>query len=431
MIGSFVDNPPRHDWPKLVKRPSLDYSSLEGVVREIFDAIEAEGDTALRTYNKKFDGYSGEVLLVSEDEMESAKEKLSTDLVEAIQKAYENIYTFHKHQRVQEPRIETTQGLSCWRVSRPIDRVGLYIPGGTAPLFSTVLMLGVPARIAECSNVTLASKPNAQGEIHPAILFAAKLCGIKTVLKAGGVQAIAAMAVGTQTLEKCFKLFGPGNAYVAAAKQYAQTQGTAIDLPAGPSEVLIVADEHANPAFVAADLLSQAEHGPDSQVVLLSTTHTLIKEVNEELLKQTATLQRKSALTETLKNSLALRFETLDQCIAFSNAYAPEHLILAVQNPDTYFDAICSAGSVFVGKWSSESFGDYASGTNHTLPTAGFAAAYSGVSVDSFVKKISFQEVSESGVRNLGNVVEIMAEAEGLDAHKRAVSIRKEALNNP
>jgi len=382
-------------------------------------------------YSKQFDSCAVVSIKVSRSEITQATKAVTPDLKAAIELAKNNITKFQAAQLETSQRIETTKGVICWRESRGIERVGIYIPGGTAPLFSTVLMLGIPAKLAGCKEIVLCTPPNAEGNIHPAILYAAQLVGVTQIFKIGGIQAIGAMTFGTATVPRVDKLFGPGNQYVTAAKQLAQQQGVAIDMPAGPSEVLIIADQQSVPKFVAADLLSQAEHGSDSQVILLSDDAEVIAATLAALAQQTKALSRNKIVTQALKNSKAIQLKSIAECLAFSNAYAPEHLILAVEDSANYIKEIENAGSVFLGNYSCESAGDYASGTNHTLPTNGYARNYSGVSVDNFVKKITFQEVTAKGLQNIGPAIEQMAAAEQLDAHKNAVSIRLAALAKP
>ncbi|MDB9961809.1 histidinol dehydrogenase, partial [Oceanihabitans sp.] len=387
-------------------------------------------DTALIKYSNMFDGVELRRLEVSEQEIAKAKKQVSNKLKEAIQTAYNNIYAFHKAQQQQEEVIETTPGVKCWRKSVAIEKVGLYIPGGSAPLFSTILMLGIPSQIAGCKELVLCTPPNSNQEINPVILYTANLIGLNKIYKAGGAQAIAAMAYGTETIPQVYKIFGPGNQYVTKAKELVQQAGVAIDMPAGPSEVLIIADDTCNPAFVAADLLSQAEHGSDSQVILLSNNQSVVQKCLTEVYQQVEFLPRKEIALKALGNSKAIVLNNLDECITLSNQYAPEHLIIASEKAKDYSNNIINAGSVFLGNYSCESAGDYASGTNHTLPTNGYAKNYSGVSLDSFVKKITFQELSKEGINNIGEAIEIMAEAEDLIAHKNAVSLRLKEINN-
>lgn len=415
----------KQDWESLLKRPALDNSSLKDQVSIVLNDVKAHGDIAVKKYTKQFDGVELETNIVTINEIENAISQVAEDLKAAIQLAATNIKRFHEKQITDVEIIETMPGIACWRKSVGIEKVGLYIPGGTAPLFSTILMLGIPASIAGCKEIILCSPPNKSGQLHPAILFAAHLVGIKKIFKIGGVQAIAAMAYGTQSLPKVDKIFGPGNQYVTAAKQYIQQEGIAIDMPAGPSEVCVMADDSANPAFVAADLLSQAEHGHDSQVLLVSTSKALVEKVNIELDKQVEALPRKEIALKALANSKAIIVDQIDVAIDLVNEYAAEHLIIACENELDIAERIVNAGSVFLGNYSPESVGDYASGTNHTLPTNGYARAYSGVSVDSFVKKITFQQLTKTGLNNIAYAVELMAEAEGLQAHANAVRIRR------
>ena len=427
---NYIQYPKNEDWASLSERPIFDASSLEAIVKPIFENVKNEGDLALKKYTETFDRVSLNDFLVSDAEIELAIRNTPTELKEAIQLAKSNIEKFHKSQVETVQKTETQIGVQCWRESRPIQKVGLYIPGGSAPLFSTVLMLGVPAKIAGCQEIILCTPPDGSGNINPAILFTAHLVGITSIFKLGGSQAIAALTFGTNSIPKVDKIFGPGNQFVTAAKQLAQNFGVAIDMPAGPSELLVIADETANPAFVASDLLSQAEHGADSQVVLVSNSNELIENTLEALKNQLLDLPRQEIAAKALANSRALLLENLDKCVDFSNQYAPEHLILATANYAVLKDKITTAGSVFLGNYSPESAGDYASGTNHTLPTNGYARNYSGVSLDSFVKKITFQEVSKQGLLNIGKAVEIMADAEQLFAHKNAVSIRLKSIEN-
>jgi histidinol dehydrogenase len=404
-------------------RPSIDAGDMEELVKSIFDDVSINGDQAIQKYTERFDGVTLNELLVSSEEISLAEKALSTELKTAIKLASSNIKTFHESQREEVVEIETMPGVVCWRKSVGIDKVGLYIPGGTAPLFSTVLMLGIPAVIAGCKQIVLCTPTRKDGSVHPAVLYTANLIGIKEVYKVGGVQAIAGMSLGTSTIPKVYKLFGPGNQYVTAAKQYAQKLGVAIDMPAGPSELMVVADENSNATFIAADLLSQAEHGSDSQVVLVSTDNTIIEKVEVELIKQLADLPRKVTAEMALENSSAILVQKVE-ILSIINEYAPEHLILQTIFNEELLNGIVNAGSVFIGEYTPESAGDYASGTNHTLPTNGFAKQYSGVSLDSFVKKITFQQISKNGIQHIGSAIEEMAAAEGLDAHKNAVTVR-------
>ena len=420
--------PKKENWASLCERPSFEQNQLEQGVQEVIENVRQNGDQALSDYSLKFDGIELNQFLVTESEISVAINNVNTELKNAIQLAKSNIEKFHLSQVEESKVIETSKGVSCWRKSVGIEKVGLYIPGGTAPLFSTVLMLGIPAQLAGCTEVALCTPTNRKGEIHPAILYTAQLVGITKVVKIGGAQAIAAMTFGTESVPKVDKIFGPGNQYVTAAKQEATKYGVAIDMPAGPSEVLVYADETAIPAFVAADLLSQAEHGVDSQVVLVSPSEKFAQKVLAEINSQLETLPRKDIAAKALANSCAVILEDQATAIDLINDYAPEHLILAVKKETEVANQIHSAGSVFLGNYSPEAAGDYASGTNHTLPTSGYARNYSGVSLDSFVKKITYQKISPKGLKALGPAVEILAANEQLDAHKQAVSIRLEHL---
>lgn len=426
----FISLPERSRWPELCRRPEIDRSELQAKVAEILSYVRKNGDRALLDLAEKFDGIRPADLKVHESEIEASVYQVSEELKEAIAVAIENITRFHSAQLREEPVIETTRGVRCWRKNVPIDSVGLYIPGGTAPLFSTVLMLAVPARIAGCPEIILCTPPDRNGNINPLILYAANTAGVTRIFKAGGAQAIAAMAYGTETIPKADKIFGPGNQYVTMAKALVQLEGTAIDIPAGPSEVLIIADEDADPSFVASDLLSQAEHGTDSQVILLTDSEKLTEKVLAETQRQVMLLPRKDIALRALENSLSVLLRSIDECIEFSNLYAPEHLIISTCDPYRLAGKVTNAGSVFLGKFSCESAGDYASGTNHTLPTAGFARSYGGVSAESFVKKITFQETDPKGIRILGPVIEKMSEAEQLQGHRNAVTIRLKSLEN-
>ena len=417
------------DYKTVLQRPALDTTVLFDTVKNILMDIKKNGDAAVKQYVLKFDKLDLNDFLVSEKEMQDAENQLDTQLKKAILIAKSNIERFHEKQKSAVEIIETMPGVACWRKSVGIEKVGLYIPGGTAPLFSTVLMLGVPAQLAGCREVVLCSPPTG-GNIHPAVLYAAKVVGVTKVFKLGGVQAIGAMAYGTETVPQVYKIFGPGNQYVTAAKQLINTEGVAIDMPAGPSEVMVIADETANAAFVAADLLSQAEHGADSQVVLLAKSENFVQKVLQEIENQLLTLPRMDYARKALDNSVSIIVETDEEAMAISNHYAPEHLILSTDNADDLALKVINAGSVFIGHLSPESVGDYASGTNHTLPTNGYAKAYSGVSLDSFVKKITFQRLNTEGLRNLGQTVITMAEAEQLKAHARAVELRLESIKD-
>jgi histidinol dehydrogenase len=420
----IIIKPGREDWKQLLQRPYVDNRSVLESVQQILNAVKQHGDEAVRSFSKKFDGVELENFLVSEKEIADAESKLPVEIKNAIQQAQSNIEKFHRSQFASAEIIETMPGVQCWRKNVGIEKVGLYIPGGTAPLFSTVLMLGVPAKLAGCKEIILCTPTNEESEIHPAILFSAQLVGVNKIYKIGGAQAIAAMAYGTETIESVYKIFGPGNQYVTAAKQLVQMQGIAIDMPAGPSEVCVIADETADASFVAADLLSQAEHGIDSQVLLVSNKKEIVKDVQDELTRQLEQLPRKGIAAKALDNSKAIVLNTIDEVIELVNEYASEHLIISCKNADSIAEKITNAGSVFIGNYSPESVGDYASGTNHTLPTNGFARAYSGVSIDSFVKKITYQKLSLEGLNKIADTVIAMAEAEGLDAHANAVKVR-------
>jgi histidinol dehydrogenase len=422
--------PKKESWSALCRRPGLKKSDLDEAVRDILFRVKSEGDKALLYYNEKFDGVSLHKIKVSPSEISEAVEKVPEDLKNAINFAKSNIEKFHSPQLRTEKNIETCKGVNCWRKNVAIEKVGLYIPGGSAPLFSTVLMLAIPARIAGCKKIVMCTPPDKEGKINPVILYTAQLTGVSDIFKAGGAQAIAAMAYGTESLPAVNKIFGPGNQYVTKAKELIQQDGLSIDLPAGPSEVLIIADKMGTPEFIAADLLSQAEHGADSQVLLITDNETSIDLISKEIKKQLKQLPRKEIAAKALKNSIAIGFSSLDECIEFSNQYAPEHLIINTSDPVSLADRVINAGSVFLGNYSCESAGDYASGTNHTLPTNGFAMSYSGVSTDSFLKKITFQKINKEGIKNLGPAIELMAEAERLSAHKKAITLRLKSLEN-
>ncbi|MGM5631507.1 histidinol dehydrogenase [Apibacter raozihei] len=424
----IVNYPDKEVWTDLTKRPENEKKFLQETVQNIFSEVEKDGDSALLKFTLQFDQAEINEIKVNQTEFTEAEKLVSVELKEAIKQAILNIEKFHSSQQEKPKTIETQSGVECWRESRAIEKVGLYIPGGSAPLFSTVLMLGIPAKLAGCKQIILCTPPDKNGNIHPAILFAAQSVGISEVYKVGGIQAIAALTLGTESIPSVYKIFGPGNQYVTAAKQYAQEFKVCIDLPAGPSEVLVIADSQANPEFVAADLLSQAEHGADSQVILLSTDESILKQTVNAVTTQLEKLPRKEVTQKALNNSRGILFSSLDECFNFSNLYAPEHLILAIGKAKEYTQKIENAGSVFLGNYSCESAGDYASGTNHTLPTNGYARNYSGVSLDSFIKKITFQELSREGLLNIGQTIELMAEAEELFAHKNAVSIRLKTL---
>ncbi|MCK9402281.1 MAG: histidinol dehydrogenase [Chitinophagaceae bacterium] len=422
----IIKYPSPGTWKQLLQRPAIDKTSLLEQVKIVMDEVKLNGDAAVIKFTQQFDGVVLSGMQVTEDEIAEAVALVSDELKKAIRQAAANVTLFHEKQVPGIELIETMIGVQCWRKSIGIEKVGLYIPGGTAPLFSTILMLGIPARIAGCKEIVLCSPPNKQGKLHPAIIYAAQLVGITKICKIGGVQAIAAMAYGTATVPQVSKIFGPGNQYVTTAKQLVQQEGIAIDMPAGPSEVCVLADETANASFVAADLLSQAEHGVDSQVLLVTTNELLVTQVQEELQKQLALLPRKKIAEKALENSMAIVVKNLEDGIALVNEYAAEHLMIACKNEDVIGEKITNAGSVFLGNYSPESAGDYASGTNHTLPTNGYAKAYSGVSVDSFVRKVTYQKLSKQGLQNIGHTVVLMAEAEGLDGHANAVRVRNE-----
>ena len=411
-------------WSEIIKRPVQSLEAIEQKVIPVLQEVKLHGDVALKKFTQLFDGVEPDTFTVTEEEIQDAENLVSDELKEAIKTAYANIHTFHQKQMAAVEVIETMPGVQCWRKSIAIEKVGLYIPGGTAPLFSTVLMLAVPAQIAGCAETILCSPPDKQGKIHPAILYTANLCGVKKIFKAGGAQAIAAMAYGTETIPKVYKIFGPGNQYVTAAKQLINKDGIAIDMPAGPSEVLVIGDDESRPDFIAADLLAQAEHGADSQVIFVTTEEAYLNLVHFAIDQQLKNLPRKELTEKALENSKMILVKDVEEAIAFSNAYAPEHLILQTRNAEELAEKVINAGSVFIGHYTPESVGDYASGTNHTLPTNGFANAYSGVSLDSFVKKITYQKISKVGLETIGKTVEVMAANEKLEAHKNAVSIR-------
>jgi histidinol dehydrogenase len=425
-----IFNPKPETWSEILKRPTQTIDDIEVTVKEIFKEVQKKGDKAVAKYTSLFDGAKFENIEVSSLEIDQAIAVVPSDLKSAIQMAKSNIEKFHLAQKTAKIEVETTQGVYCWQEKRPIQKIGLYIPGGTAPLFSTVLMLAVPANIAGCKEIVLCSPPDIKGNINPAILYAAHLCGVTKILKVGGIQAIAGMTFGTQSIPKVYKIFGPGNQFVTVAKQLATQFGVAIDMPAGPSELLIVADDSAVPAFIASDLLSQAEHGTDSQVILVSTSKQLIEEVGEEVQKQLELLPRKKIAEKAIANSKMIYVENDTIALDLIDEYGPEHFIICCTDEDYYVNNIGNAGSVFIGNYTPESAGDYASGTNHTLPTNGYAKNYSGVNLDSFMKSMTFQKISEKGIQNIGSAIEIMAEAEGLQAHKNAVSLRLKELKN-
>lgn len=423
-----IKYPKKEDWQKLLERPAIDTKFLERTVENILRDVREHGDEALKHCSRQFDNVDLDEFAVSAEEIAEAQKRVSTELKDAIKHAKSNIEKFHAAQVEKPEKIETTAGVFCWRKSVPIEKVGLYAPGGTAPLFSSVLMLGVPARLAGCSEIILCSPPTRDGKINDVILYTANLCGITKIFKIGGAQAVGALGFGTETVPKVYKIFGPGNQFVTEAKQQIVKFGAAIDMPAGPSEVAVFADESSIPSFVAADLLSQAEHGVDSQVILVSTSESVIEKSLNELEKQLEILPRKEIAAKAIENSKAVLVEDTETALELLNEYAAEHLILAVENAEEIAEKVINAGSVFIGNYSCESAGDYASGTNHTLPTNGYAKNFSGVSLDSFVKKITFQKLTEDGIKNLGRTIECMAEAEGLHAHKNAISVRLEQL---
>ncbi|WP_290701026.1 histidinol dehydrogenase [Lacinutrix sp.] len=421
-------NPNKSTWSALLKRPTQAVDDIENTVKEVFEDVSKNGDQAIAKYTKKFDKCELDSNIVTAEELANVSALVSNDLKNAIQQAKNNIEAFHAAQKTETVRVETVKGVNCWQEKRAIEKVGLYIPGGTAPLFSTILMLVVPAKIAGCKEIILCTPPNAEGKIANEILYTANLCGVTKIFKVGGIQAIAGLTFGTETIPQVYKVFGPGNQYVTVAKQIATKHGVAIDMPAGPSELLIVADDTANPVYVASDLLSQAEHGTDSQVILVSTSKGLITKVSNEVEQQLEKLPRKEIARKAIANSKLIYVENDDVALEMINAYGPEHFIVCVENEDLFVSRIVNAGSVFIGNYTPESAGDYASGTNHTLPTNGFSKAYSGVNLDSFTKAITFQKITKEGILNIGKTIELMAEAEGLQAHKNAVTLRLKDL---
>ncbi|MBQ0768490.1 MAG: histidinol dehydrogenase [Bizionia sp.] len=425
---NIIENPKRDRWSEILKRPTQTVNAIETTVNQIFDDVNRNGDLAISKYTQVFDGVELETFIVSEDEIKEASAHISSDLKTAIQQAKSNIFKFHAAQKTQKIVVETQEGVTCWQEKRAIQKIGLYIPGGTAPLFSTVLMLAVPAQIAGCKDIVLCTPPNKEGKIANEILYAAQLCGVTKIIKVGGIQAIAGLTFGTKTIPKVYKIYGPGNQFVTVAKQMAIKYGVAIDMPAGPSELLVIADATANASYIASDLLSQAEHGADSQVLLVSTSKSLIIGVEKEVEKQLKALPRQSIAEKAIKNSKLILVDNDEDALDLINEYAPEHFIICTENEEFYCSGIINAGSVFVGEYTPESAGDYASGTNHTLPTNGFSKAYSGVNLDSFMKSMTFQKITKTGLKNIGNTIELMAEAEGLQAHKNAVSIRLKDL---
>jgi histidinol dehydrogenase len=424
----IIKNPNRNSWSELIKRPTQTLDSIENTVNQIFDDVSRNGNSAVQKYTSLFDGVDSELNEVAAAEVTAAAQHVSQELKDAIQMAKQNIETFHQAQKTSRIDVETMPGVQCWQEKRPIEKVGLYIPGGTAPLFSTVLMLAVPAQIAGCKEIILCTPPNKKGAIANEILYAAQLCGVTKIYKVGGIQAIAAMTFSTETIPQVYKIFGPGNQFVTVAKQLATKYGVAIDMPAGPSELLVVADDSANAAYVASDLLSQAEHGADSQVILVSNSEAFLIAVEEEISNQMAALPRKSMAEKAIENSKLILIADDQEALEFINAYGPEHFIVCSRNETLFVEGITNAGSVFVGNYTPESAGDYASGTNHTLPTNGYSKAYSGVNLDSFSKSMTFQKITKEGLKNIGTAIELMAEAEGLQAHKNAVSIRLKDL---
>lgn len=425
---NIIKYPTQKDYPSICERPHLNVRELNTIVTGVLDDIKKRGDRAIFDYEERFDHVRLSTLTISDDEINEAWENIDRSLRDAILLAHDNIRIFHESQKFKRQKVQTAEGVTCWQKSVPIQRVGLYIPGGTAPLFSTVLMLATPAKIAGCEEIVLCTPPDKEGRVNPAILVAAKVAGVSRIIKAGGIQAIGAMAYGTETVPKVFKVFGPGNQYVMAAKQHVSLHDVAIDMPAGPSEVCVIADESSNPSFVAADLLSQAEHGIDSQVILIVTSEEKSKEVTDEIELQLKILPRRDIAAKTLENSKIIIVHDTDEAIKLSNVYAPEHLIINTVDYEQLAERVVNAGSVFLGPYACESAGDYASGTNHTLPTHGYACSYSGVNLDSFCRKITFQYISEEGINSIGRAVEIMAENEQLDAHKNAMTVRIDAL---
>ncbi|WP_299122928.1 histidinol dehydrogenase [uncultured Winogradskyella sp.] len=426
----LIENPNKSEWSKILKRPTQTVEDIESTVMQVFEDVLNTGDDAIDMYTSKFDGVALKNNIVTQTEINEAIAIVSDELKSAIQLAKSNIEKFHKAQKTDKVFVETMSGVECWQEKRPIQKVGLYIPGGTAPLFSTVLMLAVPAQIAGCKEIVLCSPPNKEGKIANEILYAAELCGVTKIIKVGGIQAIAGLTFGTESISKVYKIFGPGNQFVTVAKQLATKYGVAIDMPAGPSELLVMADESANAAYVASDLLSQAEHGSDSQVILVTTSKSLAEDVNIEVEKQVERLPRKDMAKIAISNSKSIIVKDFETALELIDVYGPEHFIIATQNDDFFVDNINNAGSVFIGNYTPESAGDYASGTNHTLPTNGFSKAYSGVNLDSFQKSMTFQKISKEGIQNIGNAIELMAEAEGLQAHKNAVTLRLKDLKS-
>ena len=426
----IIDNPKKEKWDEICSRLSSSYSENEETVAKIFKNIENEGDKALKEYTLKYDNVSIDNFLISESEISNSVNRVDYKLKKAITVAYDNIYKFHSAQKSKKIIVETSKGVECWQKKYPIEKVGLYIPGGTAPLFSTLLMLAIPAKIAGCEEIIACTPPDIDGKVSDIILYTAYLCGIKNLYKVGGIQSIAALSIGTKSIPKVYKIFGPGNQYITAAKRHALKYNVSIDLPAGPSEVLIVADNTCNPSFVAIDLLAQAEHGKDSQSILVVNNKDVIKSVLDEINKIISKLKRKNILNDSMKNSKFVIFKDDKDAVNFINHYAPEHYMICVEKNQFYIDGLKNAGSVFIGNFSPETLGDYASGTNHTLPTSGFARQYSGVNLDSFLKSITFQKITKKGIRNIGPYVELLADAEGLDAHKMSVTLRLNEIQN-
>ena len=426
---NVIQYPKREDWDGLLKRPVMNVDTLRETVRRVLDDVKARGDQAVKDYERQFDHVELESLAVTEEEMEEAASLVSPELKQALELAHGNIYKFHASQHFEAEKVKVCAGVTCWQKAIPIEKVGLYIPGGTAPLFSTVLMLATPAKIAGCRDIVLCTPPNREGKVHPAILYAARVAGVNRIFKAGGVQAVGAMAYGTESVPKVYKIFGPGNQYVMAAKQQVSLHDVAIDMPAGPSEVEVLADGTANPVFVAADLLSQAEHGADSQVLLVTTDEALVDKVQAEVERQLAVLPRKEIAAKSLASSKLVVVRDMEEALEMTNRYAPEHLIIQTADYRQVAEGVVNAGSVFLGPYTTESAGDYASGTNHTLPTNGYAVAYNGVNLDSYHRKVTFQELTPEGVRAIGPAVELLAAGEQLDAHRNAMAVRLESLN--
>ena len=426
----LIENPLKEDWPQILQRPTQTVEDIEATVNQVFDDVSKNGDKAIERYTSMFDNVILQNNTVTQNEINEAVTNVSGDLKLAIQLAKSNIETFHKAQKTDKVELSTMKGVDCWQEKRPIQKVGLYIPGGTAPLFSTVLMLAIPAQIAGCKEIVLCSPPNKKGQIANEILYAADLCGVTKIIKVGGIQAIAGLTFGTESIPQVYKIFGPGNQFVTVAKQLATKYGVAIDMPAGPSELLVMADESANAAYVASDLLSQAEHGSDSQVILVTTSKSFAINVSDEVEKQLEQLPRKEMAENAIANSKSIVVDNFETALELIDEYGPEHFITVTENDDYFVDNIGNAGSVFIGNYTPESAGDYASGTNHTLPTNGFSKAYSGVNLDSFQKSMTFQKISKEGIQNIGNAIELMAEAEGLQAHKNAVTLRLKDLQS-